>query len=186
MTRRTRAYLAGPDLFLPDAHAHAARRIAIAARHGIEALAPLDAVPPERQPGEALWQAIFRQDVAMMERSDIVIAHLSPFRGASADAGTLVELGWFLGRGRPCFGYSNAALPFAARSRMQVAARPDPVAGTAIEDFGLGDNLMVIGALEGGLLTPPDGQDLPFDSLAMFERCVARAAAFLAGRSPPG
>ncbi|HQU11168.1 MAG TPA: nucleoside 2-deoxyribosyltransferase, partial [Acidiphilium sp.] len=132
------------------------------------------------------WQAIFRQDVAMMERSDIVIAHLSPFRGASADAGTLVELGWFLGRGRPCFGYSNAAIPFAARSRMQVAAQPDPVAGTAIEDFGLGDNLMVIGALEGGLLTPPDGQDLPFDSLAMFERCVARAAAFLAGRSPPG
>ncbi|OYV87325.1 MAG: hypothetical protein B7Z64_01710 [Acidiphilium sp. 21-68-69] len=129
---------------------------------------------------------MFRQDVAMMERSDIVIAHLSPFRGASADAGTLVELGWFLGRGRPCFGYSNAAIPFAARSRMQVAAQPDPVAGTAIEDFGLGDNLMVIGALEGGLLTPPDGQDLPFDSLAMFERCVARAAAFLAGRSPPG
>jgi nucleoside 2-deoxyribosyltransferase len=185
VTRRPVAYLAGPDLFLPDAHAHAARKIAIAGRHGIEALAPLDAPPPECRPGEALWQAIFRQDVAMMERSDIIIAHLTPFRGASADAGTLVELGWFLGRRRPCFGYSNASTPFTARSRRQVSALADPLPGIDIEDFTLGDNLMVIGALEGGLLTPPDGQDLPFDSLAMFERCVAQAAAFLAGRSPP-
>ena len=185
MTRRPVAYLAGPDLFLPDAHAHAARKVAIAAGHGIEALVPLDAPAPERQPGEALWQAIFRQDVGMMEASDIIIAHLTPFRGASADAGTLVELGWFLGRRRPCFGYSNASTPFAARSRRQIAALPDPVSDIAVEDFGLGDNLMVVGALEGGLVTPPEGQDLPFDSLAMFERCVARAAAFLAGRSPP-
>ena len=186
MTRRPVAYLAGPDLFLPDAHAHAARKIAIAGRHGIEALAPLDAPPPECRPGEALWQAIFRQDVGMMEASDIMIAHLTPFRGASADAGTLVELGWFLGRRRPCFGYSNTPTPFSARSRRQIATLPDPVTDVAVEDFGLGDNLMVIGALEGGLLIPPGGQDLPFDSLAMFERCVARAAAFLAGRSPPG
>ena len=37
------------------------------------------------------WQAIFEKDVAMMERSDIIIANLTPFGGASADAGTLIE-----------------------------------------------------------------------------------------------
>ena len=43
----------------------------------------------------------------MMERSDIIIANLTPFGGASADAGTLIEVGWFLGKGKPMFGYSN-------------------------------------------------------------------------------
>lgn len=52
-----------------------------------------------------------------------MIANLTPFRGASADAGTLVELGWFLGRGRPIFGYSNSATPFAARALGRAASR---------------------------------------------------------------
>ena len=43
----------------------------------------------------------------MMERSDIIIANLTAFGGASADAGTLIEVGWFLGKGKPIFGYSN-------------------------------------------------------------------------------
>jgi nucleoside 2-deoxyribosyltransferase len=45
------------------------------------------------------WRTIFRKDLAMMEECDIIIANLTPFRGPSADAGTLVEVGWFLGRG---------------------------------------------------------------------------------------
>ena len=58
----------------------------------------------------------------MMEESDIIIANLTPFRGASADAGTLIELGWFLGRGKPAFGYSNTATLFAARSASRNSA----------------------------------------------------------------
>jgi len=95
-----------------------------------------------------------------MEASDIVIVNLTPFRGASADAGTLVELGWFLGRGRQIFGYSNAALPFAARSRRQIEAVADPLPGLAVEEFGLSDNLMVAGALLGShpLVVADDGR----------------------------
>lgn len=184
MSRRITVYLAGPDLFMPDAAAHADRKIEIVMRHGLAALAPLDTPTPETHPREPLWQAIFRKDVEMMEASDIIIANLTPFRGASADAGTLVELGWFLGRNRPAFGYSNSATPFAGRSRSQIAARPDAIPGMSVEEFGIGDNLMVVGALTGGLITPPGGTDLPFDSLEAFERCVATAAMFLnAGRS---
>ena len=119
----------------------------------------------------------------------MVIANLTPFRGPSADSGTLIEVGWFLGRGRPVFGYSNTATPFAERSRRQVLAVPDPMPGLAVEGFGLPDNLMIPGAvLQGGghpMVLPADGRDRPFDALDVFEACVALAARSLrAGQSP--
>jgi nucleoside 2-deoxyribosyltransferase len=186
-----RAYLAGPDVFLPDAPGHARRKAEICARHGILGRPPLneDAESLEALPDDEAWRAIFRKDLAMMEECGAVIANLTPFRGPSADAGTLVEVGWFLGRGRPVFGYSNAAEPFAERSRRQVEAVPDPMPGLAIEGFGLPDNLMVPGAvLAGGghpVVLPPDGRDRPFDALDVFERCVEVAAWKLGLRPPP-
>lgn len=178
-----RAYLAGPDVFLPDAPAQAARRAAICARHGLLALAPLneDVASLAAMPEEEAWRAIYAKDIAMMEAADLAIVNLTPFRGASADAGTLVELGWFLGRGKPVFAYSNTATLFAARSAAQVAAVPDPVPGLAIGGFGLPDNLMIAGAVEqaGGCPILLPERDLPFDSLEMFARCAALAAARL-------
>ena len=125
----------------------------------------------------------------MMEACDIIIANLTPFRGPSADAGTLVELGWFLGRGRPIFGYSNSAMPFAERSRLHGEAVPDPIPGLSVEGFGLPDNLMIPGAvLKGGgypIVLPPDGQDRSFDALDILERCVEVAAWKISLRPAP-
>jgi nucleoside 2-deoxyribosyltransferase len=182
-------YLAGPDVFLPNAAEHAGRKVAICTRYGFAGLPPLNediaslAQMHEREAG----LAIFRKDVEMMEAADIVIANLTPFRGASADSGTLVELGWFLGRGRPIFGYSNTATLFRERSRAHLAALPDPLPGITVEHFGLPDNLMIPGAvLAGGghpMVLPENGIDRPFDALDVFERCVATAAAHM-GLSP--
>jgi nucleoside 2-deoxyribosyltransferase len=72
---------------------------------------------------------IFRKDLAMMGACDVVIANLTPFRGPSADAGTLVEVGWFLGRGRPVFGYSNAALPLPSAAACRWRPSPTPCPG---------------------------------------------------------
>jgi nucleoside 2-deoxyribosyltransferase len=162
-----KAYLAGPDVFLPNAAAHAQAKIAICARHGIIGL------PPEQA-----WRGIFKKDLEMMEECDIIIANLTPFRGASADAGTLIEVGWFLGQGKKVFGYSNTATLFAPRSHALVAAVPDPIAGLLVEGFGLPDNLMVPGAVEYGggfpIFLPADGVDRAFDALDVFALCVAR------------
>jgi nucleoside 2-deoxyribosyltransferase len=177
-----RAYLAGPDVFLPNAAEHARAKVAICARHGIEGCPPLseDIAALACLPPDEAWRAIFAKDIAMMESADLIIANLTPFRGASADAGTLIELGWFLGRGRPIFAYSNTATPFADRSRALLAAVPDPVPGLAVEGFGLPDNLMIPGAvLAGGghaMVLPDDGRERAFDALDMFERCAALAA----------
>ena len=167
-----RAYLAGPDVFLPDAAAHAQRKVAICRAHGIEGVAPLGE-------GLATWQAIFEHCLRTMESCDLVIANLTPFRGASADSGTLVELGWFLGRGRPIFGYSNTAADFTERSARQREAVPDPAPDLAVEGFGLADNLMIPGAvgMTGLSIVVPDaGGSVPFGDLAVFERCVALVA----------
>ncbi|MDJ0388321.1 nucleoside 2-deoxyribosyltransferase [Roseomonas sp. E05] len=177
-----KAYLAGPDVFLPDAPAHARRKVAICARHGIEGRPPLneDVASLGVMREEEAWRTIYRKDIAMMEECDIAIANLTPFRGVSADSGTLVELGWFLGRGRPVFGYSNSAAPFAERCRQHAQALPEAIPGLGAEGFGLPDNLMIQGALiqAGGhpMLVPAEGRDLPFDSLDLFEACVALAA----------
>jgi nucleoside 2-deoxyribosyltransferase len=173
------AYLAGPDVFLPQARAHALRKIEICARYGIVGRTPLnqDIERLEGMSDENFALAIFRKDIAMMEACDIIIANLTPFRSASADSGTLIEVGWFLGRGRPVFGYSNSATPFAHRSRTHVEALPDHLPGIVVEDFGLPDNLMIPGAvLDGGghaMVLPDDGRDRALDALDVFERCVA-------------
>jgi nucleoside 2-deoxyribosyltransferase len=177
-----KAYLAGPDVFLPNARAHAAAKVAICGKYGITGRPPLNdeieqmaALPPEQA-----WRAIYLKDIEMMEECDIIIANLTPFRGASADSGTLIELGWFLGRAKKIYGYSNTATPFAARSAAQVGACADPIPNLAVEGFGLPDNLMIPGAVEYGggfpITLPADNQNRPFDALDVFEQCVAQAS----------
>jgi nucleoside 2-deoxyribosyltransferase len=173
------AYLAGPDVFLPQAREHARRKIEICARYGIVGHTPLnqDIERLAEMSDEDFALVIFRKDIAMMDGCGLIIANLTPFRGTSADSGTLIEVGWFLGRGRPVFGYSNSATPFLHRSRTHVEALPDPLHGIVVEDFGLPDNLMIPNAvLDGGghpMVLPFDGKDHAFDALDVFERCVA-------------
>ncbi len=98
-------YLAGPDVFLPDAVETGRRKQEICARHGLIGLYPLDNAV-DLSAGDASLR-IFRGNEAMMNGADAIIANLTPFRGASADAGTVYELGYMAGRGKLCLGYCN-------------------------------------------------------------------------------
>src|ERR1700722_7936341 len=121
-------------------------------------------------------QASYEKDVAMMEKSDIIIANLTPFAGASADAGTLIEVGWFLGKGKPIFGYSNTPESFEQRMRRQLG---ESYADLGIEGFHLPDNLMIGGAVHSGgypIFVPSDGEARGIDALDVFEACAAAAA----------
>jgi nucleoside 2-deoxyribosyltransferase len=176
------AYLAGPDVFLPNAAAHAARKVEICRRSGLRGLPPLNEDAGTVLAEQALWQAIYEKDIAMMEQSDIIIANLTPFAGASADAGTLIEVGWFLGKGKPIFGYSNTAENFESRMRRQLGAEHAEI---SVEGFHLPDNLMIAGAVQSGgypVFVPTDGKARGLDALDVFETCVEAAARYLAGR----
>jgi len=175
-------YLAGPDVFLPDAVEIGRRKVAICARHGVTGHYPLDN-SIARGAADASLQ-IFKANEAMMDRCEIIIANLTPFRGAGADPGTVYELGYMAGRGKFCLGYCNEPALYLDRVRRLTRVRPHEdrhvdTDGLTVEDFGHHDNLMMIHALElhGAPLVVQ--QEKPADiwhDLTAFEVCVGMAA----------
>jgi nucleoside 2-deoxyribosyltransferase len=158
------------------------RKVGICQRFGLSALPPLNQDVETAARALDVWQAIYEKDIAMMERCDIIIANLTPFGGASADAGTLIEVGWFLGRGRPIFGYSNTSESFEQRMRRQFG---EGYADLGIEGFHLPDNLMIVGAVRScgyPIFVPKDGEARGVDALDVFETCAAAAAQYVADR----
>lgn len=176
------AYLAGPDVFLPNAVSHAAKKVEICQRFGLLGLPPLNADIEAGVPASSVWQTIYRKDISMMERCDIIIANLTPFGGASADAGTLIEIGWFLGKGKPIFGYSNTLENFESRMRRQLGTHASDF---GIEGFHLPDNLMIVGAVTSGgypIFVPRDDKARGIDALDVFEMCAEAAGRLFGGR----
>ncbi|HUB43822.1 MAG TPA: nucleoside 2-deoxyribosyltransferase [Acetobacteraceae bacterium] len=185
-----RVYLAGPDVFLPEAEAWAARRAAICARHGLTAVSPLDALGDE-SPWTNLpdWQQISFRNEAHIRGCQAIIANLTPFRGPSADVGTVYEMGYARALGLAVFGYSNCPVPFTQRSLDYVMTHSVAMGGSGrvwrdadgllIEQFKRHDNLMIEGGIvgSGGVLVVPESE--PSDrwrDLTTFEKCVAIAA----------
>src|SRR3954447_15463978 len=108
-----KVYLAGPDVFLPDAVDIGRRKVELCARYGLTGLSPLDN-KIDLAAADASVQ-IYCGNEAMMNQADAVIANLTPFRGPGADAGTVYELGYMAGRGKRCLAYCNDPAPYAER-----------------------------------------------------------------------
>jgi nucleoside 2-deoxyribosyltransferase len=179
-----RVYLAGPDVFLPQPDLRAARLKSICASYGLIGVSPLDPVLPAPAEWACLADAhrIARQNEAHIASCDVLVANLTPFRGPSADVGTVFELGFMRALGRPVFGWSNEASHYADRTRAFLGAEGD---GMEIESFDLSDNLMIEGAItaSGGAMVveavPPPERWM---RLSAFERCLAAVIAW----RPPG
>ena len=176
-------YLAGPEVFLPDAIAIGTTKREICARHGVRGLFPLDKAVDLAAPDASL--RIFKGNEAMMDAADAIIANLTPFRGPGADAGTVYELGYMAGRGKRCLAYCNDPASYAERVARFTGVTTTSNRGLidsdglTVEDFGWPDNLMMIHALDlhGHPLVLPRARpaDLWRD-LSAFEACVRLAA----------
>lgn len=187
-----RVYLAGPDVFLPDPVARGMALKQVCARHGLTGVFPLDDLAGEPADWARLpdWQRIARRNEAHIGGCAALIANLTPFRGPSADVGTVFELGYARALGRPVFGWSGCAETFADRTRRLHGHACDGMGvwrdqeGMAVESFGCCDNLMIDGAIaaSGGRLEtaalPPERR---WTDLGAFDRCVAAVAACLRG-----
>jgi nucleoside 2-deoxyribosyltransferase len=184
MVRMTRAYLAGPEVFLPDAVALGQRKKALCAAHGILGLYPLDNTPGASGP-LPLDSLIYRANVAMIRDADCGILNLTPFRGVSADVGTVFELGMLVGLGKPVFAYTNESADLLDRVRLAHPLTFDTAeglwrdaAGMMVEDFGNADNLMIDAALREGaslLVRHVAAPEHLFHDLTGFEMCLRLA-----------
>ncbi|MDQ2149110.1 nucleoside 2-deoxyribosyltransferase [Alcaligenaceae bacterium C4P045] len=164
---RPTVYLAGFDVFRPDAVAWGERLKAACAEHGFEGLYPLDNAAPADVSGPALAEWIYEGNVALIRQADAVLANVNAFRGYEPDSGTAFEIGYAAALGKPVWMYMDGDAAIVD----QVPGRPDPrdahrtvdAEGYTIEDFGLPRNLMLACA---GRIVPGD----VFDCLAAMAR----------------
>ena len=180
-------YLAGPEVFLPNAQEAGAEKKRLIERLNasedwpvkLVGLYPLDNEIPDFAPNRDTGIRIYRANIAMMDKADAVVANMVRFRGPGMDGGTAFEMGYMRGLSKPVFAYYDAEPFYGAAEpaglypdkvrRLVGQHSEDPavdVDGLLIENFGMADNLMMIGALDdaGGTLQ------------ASFEQALMRVA----------
>lgn len=147
-TARPRIYLAGPDVFRPDARAHFVSLSAACDAAGLAALLPADG--NEEQTSDAPEKQIYEANMQRLRGADGVVANLASFRGMEPDSGTVFEVGAAIALGIPVVAYGVPEGSYADRVRAALPCEVDTngvlrEAGTgiAVEDFGQQLNLML-------------------------------------------
>lgn len=130
-----KVYLAGFDVFYPDARDRGAKMKEQCLAMGLEGLYPLD--------NEAKGaDNIFCANVAQIDRADAICANVNAFRGAEPDSGTCFEIGYAYAKGLPVFLY-RADL----RTMREVLGEWDED-GMHVENCNMAVNLMLGCAME--------------------------------------
>ena len=189
---KAKIYLAGPDVFVRKPKEIFAKKKQICARYGLIGVSPLDsgASAEGKRPFDAAMD-ISRANERLMDACDVIIANMAPFHGPSMDIGTAYEMGYMRAKGKIVLGYSCTREKFFDRVRAffggNLQKRDDGLSyedsnAMQVENFGLEDNLMVVGAVRasrGEVETDGSPSDCVFDNLVAFERCTARARELL-------
>lgn len=156
-------YLAGPDVFFPNAKMHFEALEARCAMLGLKGVRPSDGgmsqllEPARRGSGEVvtgddLAERIYRANVALIRDCDGLLANLIPFRNAlEPDSGTVFELGMAVALGKPVAAFvPGGGRTYEARVMEHCRARRDSEGlawdaafGFLIEEFGQPTNLML-------------------------------------------
>lgn len=157
---RCKLYLAGPEVFRPDAYAEGERLMALCEAAGMQGLYPLQIE------GEPTSGQIRRRCIALIDEADALVANISPFRGSHMDPGTAFEIGYAEAVGKPVFLWSGDTRVMAERIPAAPGQKGRDAEGWLIEDFGKTENLMIV----------PDGAQV-FPSA---EAAIAEASRVLA------
>ena len=180
-------YLAGPDVFFENPLAIAERKRELCESHDFTGVFPLDVeIDPENKlsPFEKA-KTISLSNEGLMDKCDLMIANLTPFRGVSMDAGTAFEVGYMRAQGKPVLGYTNVQPDYDYRVASYYKAKSDDnpydpdKPGTDVENFGLAENLMIeIAIHESGAEVVRNETALgnEFYDLSGFENCLKQAA----------
>jgi len=199
-----RIYLAGPEVFLPNAREMLDKKIDLTRQYGFVPVSPGDIEIPSSQASEAddkvqnltipphlkgREKGLFISEVneKLMLSADMIIANLTPYRGVSADVGTVYELGFMCGRGLPSYAFTNVVAGHFERVRdyyhgdirEDENGRRHGPDGLMVENYDLADNLMLDGGValhQGRLVRHQARLEELYTDLTGFEQCLALAA----------
>ena len=124
-----RIYIAGPDVFEPDAVEIGRRYKNICEKYGHEGLYPLD---NECDSSEE----IYKGNIDLIDKADAVVANGNEFRG-EMDVGTAFEVGFAAAKGKKIIIYTDDVRPL-----IEKYGRANEK-GRITEDFGMPLNLML-------------------------------------------
>ena len=180
-------YIAGPEVFLPNAREVMQAKTALCRKYGFQAICPGDLDIPPSPTKKGFGLAISKVDEDMMNSADGVIANLTPFRGIAADVGTCFELGYMCAQGKLVAAYTNAAAGHYERTLGYYNGKVEKGAdghtrgpdGLSLEDFEMIDNLMMHGGVErrgGHIAIHSAAPDALYTDLTAFEECLQALA----------
>jgi nucleoside 2-deoxyribosyltransferase len=146
-------YLAGPEVFLPNAVEHAEVQRQLCHKYGFIPLHPMDNNLDLGNKDYQTATRIYRGDVNQVRECDIVVANCNPFRSVSEmDPGTAYELGFGNGLGKMSYGYIKEMIDLVKRIIRDYPTTPWPTDpsihidkdGYLVTDvFGTSINLMM-------------------------------------------
>jgi nucleoside 2-deoxyribosyltransferase len=190
--KRPRVYLAGPEVFLPNAIEIGERKKTLCKDYGFEGVFPTDAILDVKNKSRRSGLCISATNESLIKSCKLIIANLTPFRGPSADVGTAYELGFGHGIGLTVFAYTNVAALFTERTvswlNNSVTRNKDgklrDTNEMVVEEWGLIDNLMLDGCISksGGVFVIENARkDEVYTDLSGFRKCLmhAKTAFFL-------
>lgn len=147
--QKKKIYLAGFDVFYPDAINVLDAKKKLCETYGFIGLAPLDNSVDFSQPKEKIRKVIFEANIELMKKADIFCVNLNAFRHGEPDSGTVFEIGYGFGLGKEVYVYVDSTETMLEKTRTNDAecVCKDGVwldgNGLLIEDFNGMFNLMI-------------------------------------------
>jgi nucleoside 2-deoxyribosyltransferase len=183
-SRRFRIYLAGPEVFMKDAHSIGVTKKSLCDEYGFEGVFPFDVqIETSGITAREAGLLISRTNEELICSCHAIIANITPFRGPSADVGTAYEMGFGHALGLRVCAYSNSSISFAERTMMAMnrPSKRDEFGvlrdenDMSIEEWDMLDNLMIEGCVHnsgGTIITEDVPRHEMFSSLKGFEKCL--------------
>jgi len=147
--KRQKIYLAGFDVFYPDAIEVLKQKKLLCEQYGFKGLAPLDNEVDLSQSKTSIRRAIYDANIALIEESDILCVNLNAFRHGEPDAGSVFEVGYAAALGKEVYIYVDSSESMLEKTKTNDAACSYKDGmwfdgnGLIIEDFEGMFNLMI-------------------------------------------
>lgn len=147
--KKKKIYLAGFDVFYPNALEVLEKKKRVCEKHGCIGLIPLDNRVDFTLPKAQIRKLIYEANIKLIIESDILCVNLNAFRHGEPDAGTVFEIGYGAALGKEVYVYLDSEETMLEKTKANDAdcVHKDGIwldgNGLIIEDFDGMFNLMI-------------------------------------------